>query len=283
MPTPVSMDAGMMAARLQRIAFFACWTAAEIEAICAAAETRLYKKGERIYEAGHANQPGLFVIASGTVRIHHDWPDGRHMLQAVYFPGQLLQLSSFADGVAEPFSCSARSDARLIFIPRRPLIALLQDDPAKVFALAAQLSARSRVDYMAMKLKVRGSHRSHLAAALWYYARGAARYAAPHSAAAQGGITHDLTQDELAAMLGIARQTVNRLMRQMTHDGIIAREGRETRVLDFDRLLAIVEEDGPMPDVVRNDYLDIHMRSELMEAGEVSSRPAGEYGAESAC
>lgn len=277
MPTRISMDAGMMATRLRRIAFFANWTAAEIEAICAAAETRHYDKGEHVYEASHANQPGLFVIASGTVRIHHDWPDGRHMLQAVYFPGQLLQLSSFADGIAEPFSCSARSDARLIFIPRQPLVAEIQSDPAKMSALAAQLSARSRVDYMAMKLKVRGSHRSHLASALWYYARGAAQYGAPACADAQSGIAHDLTQDELAAMLGIARQTVNRLMRQMTHDGIIVREGRETRVLDFKRLLAIVEEDGPMPDVVRNDYLDIHLRAELMEAGGVSDQPAETY------
>jgi CRP-like cAMP-binding protein len=57
-----------------------------------------------------------------------------------------------------------------------------------------------------------------------------------HESAERDELTVDLTQDELAATLGVSRQTVSRVLRDLEKENVVSRERRRIRILDLEKL-----------------------------------------------
>jgi hypothetical protein len=75
----------------------------------------------------------------------------------------------------------------------------------------------------------------------------------------------EVTQDEIAAMFGVARQTINRTMAEFLRKKIVVREGADSvRVIDFRKLVEVLEAEDPVPPEWRSELLswDDRLRAE---------------------
>jgi len=62
-----------------------------------------------------------------------------------------------------------------------------------------------------------------------------------HSEAIEGKTAHRLTQQELASLVGTAREVVGRVLKALEHDGIIDLDQGRITILNRDRLEAASE------------------------------------------
>ena len=72
----------------------------------------------------------------------------------------------------------------------------------------------------------------------------------------------NITQDELAGMIGRSRQRVNEVMRAMEKEGMLRRRGRMIEITDFMLLKQALEEDEPLPPAWGAVLADLQARRE---------------------
>ncbi|HTT99151.1 MAG TPA: Crp/Fnr family transcriptional regulator [Rhizomicrobium sp.] len=226
------------------------------------AEVWHYKRGETIAERGDP-APGVWIIASGSTTSHRSTPNGIYFLQGVLWPGDMFGVNPVIDGWPMPLSHSARRDSLIVLIPRAALFETLRDaERMRSFCTQACLSARST--YESVFAACAESVTCRLAKYLSFLPRRAAfdSMGEPGSPTWVDPAPIDLTQDELAAMLGVARQTLNRTLAPFLRQGIVVRDGEQIRVANFRKLLPYMEENEPLPDIWRNQILswDEHLR-----------------------
>ncbi len=241
---------------LRRAPIFANWPPAALQSLEVASELWRYRKGETIVERGDPAR-GMWLVVGGSVSSFRRYGSSRYMLIGILWPGDVTGLLSTIDGGSMPESASARTDVLLIFIPRTALEFAMQDN-ACFRSLALALSFRARNTNEALYLQATDSLRCQVAKYLVYLPRRSSlkmSTGTPRSATWIDPAPVDVTQSELAAMLGVARQTVNRVMMEFLRKRIVARDGESIRVIDFRGLLAVMEEDEPLPDIWRDEIL----------------------------
>jgi len=224
-------------------------------ALVGAAELWRYEAGEIIAERGDP-ATGLWLVATGSLASYRSSPTGRYMLQGVLWSGQMNGLMPVLDGGPMPLSAAARTQALVVFIPRMALLEILKDNTC-LWSLANYACIRSRIEYESIYTKTMDSIRCQLAKFLAYLPRRTIYLSEgpPDGPDWIDPSPVNLTQDELASMLGVARQTINRLMAPLLRDNIVVRDGDSIRVVDFKGLLAIMEEDEPLPPEWRAEIL----------------------------
>jgi CRP/FNR family transcriptional regulator, cyclic AMP receptor protein len=241
---------------------FADFPQSEMDILERSAEAWHYTRGETIAERGDPPS-GLWVIASGSVTGHRTTPNGKYFLQGVLWPGDLFGLMPLIDGWPMPLSHAARRDCLIVFVSRAALLETLRD-ASRMYSVCAQICARNRVDYEAVFTASVESLRCRLAKYLAYLPRRSTflSMGEPGSPTWVDPSPIDLTQDELAAMLGVARQTLNRTLAPFLRQGIVVRDGEQIRIASFRALLPYMEENEPLPDVWRAQILnwDEHLR-----------------------
>ncbi len=176
----------------------------------------------RSYGAGHVlfttGEPcrGLYVVASGRVRIFRTSPAGREQVLHTEGPGRPVAELPLLDGGPYPASAMTEVESRLAFIPRGEFEALYRANPDVADAIIRELGKRLRhlVD-VAETLAFRD-----VAARLANYL---AQYAEQHGEQTAEGtvIVLDRTREELSQELGTARESVSRALKQLAAQGLI--------------------------------------------------------------
>jgi len=69
------------------------------------------------------------------------------------------------------------------------------------------------------------------------------------------------TQQEIAGMMGVSRQSISKLVTMMVRQGVLRRRGVQVCVSDYLKLIAFMEEDEPIAPDWRNVML---MRHEVL-------------------
>jgi CRP/FNR family cyclic AMP-dependent transcriptional regulator len=245
----------LIAAALRGTRLFADWPESALQPLQDAAELWRYEKDEVIAERGDPAK-GLWLLAAGSVVGYRSSPSGRYQIFGIIWPADVFGLMPVIDGWPMPLSHAARRQALIVFIPLSTMLAALADGE-RMHAVAVFMCARSRVEYEGMYTSAVDSLRCRLAKYLAYLPRRSifVSEGPPGSPGWVDPSPVDLTQDELASMLGVARQTLNRAMRPFLQNGIVAREGDVIRVVDFRRLLAIMEENEPLLPAWRAEIL----------------------------
>ncbi len=272
---------GRIRATLAAVALFAPWPPAKFDALCAAAQLWRYDKGEAVFQASTPAR-GLFVLAQGTMLSARSWPNGKHMATTILRPGWPLAMVSAWDGADFTLDNIARTEVFVVFVPRDAWLNLLRGDAALLAGIVDHLCAQMRQDIEGLQVRAIGSQRCLMAKYLAHLSSQTV-FLPRDNPAGMDPTASDVTQDELAAMLSMSRQTVNRLMKEMERDGILVRRGRNIRVTNFLRLLAIMEEDEPIHPVWRAQIVAWHERTANAAGGTLRPRSAGDSpGAETA-
>jgi CRP/FNR family transcriptional regulator len=193
--------------------------------------SRTVSRGHIVFKEG---DPGdrLFIVLEGKVKIYRAAADGRENLIAVLGAGEMFGELSLFDPGPRTASVSAVTDATLASLDHDDLRPLLLDRPGLGVELLRALAQRLRRTNDAMADLVFTDVPGRVAKALL-------DLAAKFGVAEADGkrVRHDLTQEELAQLVGASRETVNKALSEFAHRGWLRIEGRSVLLLDEERLV----------------------------------------------
>jgi CRP-like cAMP-binding protein len=200
---------------------------AACRALAARTVRRVYETSETLFTAG-AEARGLYVVASGRVRVVRHAAGRRHVLHEEGPGGTLGEVPLF-EGGGYPATAIAAEPTACLVVGRDAIASAMRADPELAWRLLSRLAARVRT----LVERVDGLAARSVAQRL------AALVAARHQSAAGGrsSVTLGGTQQEVAEELGTVREVVVRAVRALCDAGAIEPLGRgRYRVRDADRL-----------------------------------------------
>jgi CRP/FNR family transcriptional regulator, cyclic AMP receptor protein len=205
---------------LQRVPLLAALTDTDRQALARSASRRRYRRGDIIFQK---DDPGhsLFIVARGSVRIYVPSTQGADLTLAVMGPGQFFGDLSLLDGRPRSASAAALGDTHVVVLERSDFVAVIRTRPAAVMSVLAVVVRRLReTDEMASDLAFLDVG-GRLAKKLLDLAE-------TNGVKRQDGVLLDMpvTQEELANMIGVTRESVNRNLSLFRRIGLVAKEGR---------------------------------------------------------
>jgi CRP/FNR family transcriptional regulator len=201
-----------------------------IRALAERAYARRYAAGEVIFLEGEP-AAGLFLVASGTVKISRFSKEGREYILHLQHVGNTFNDVAALDGGPNPATAIAHSDVTLLRVDRRDLQTIITRYPSLAWALIESLARRARhLVGLVQDLSMRNV-RGRLARLLLEQAQ--------HSHDEE--VARFLTQEEMASHLGTVREVVGRALRSLAADGIIEFDRHRIVILDPDRLVEEAE------------------------------------------
>ena len=201
----------------------------------AALEPRFqHRKVERGDVVFHEGAPGdaLYVVVEGKMKIGRTAADGRENLLAVLGPGDLFGELSLFDGMPRTASATAVSDTAVVAaLSAADMQAFLDEQPSAAVPLLSVLATRLRVTNDLMADLVFTDVPGRVAKALLSLAE---RFGEVADVGTR--VAHDLTQEELAQLVGASRETVNKALSDFASRGWLRLDGRAVILLDRERL-----------------------------------------------
>ncbi|MFE7632289.1 Crp/Fnr family transcriptional regulator [Kocuria sp. NPDC057446] len=181
----------------------------------------------------HEGDPGdqLYFIVSGKIKLGRTAPDGRESLVAIMGPGELFGEMALFDPSPRSTSATAVSETRLAGLKHDNLKKVIERSPDVSAQLLQALARRLRRTNESLADLVFSDVPGRVAKALLDLAD---RFGRP----ATDGIlvAHELTQEELAQLVGASRETVNKALAEFVQRGWIRLEARAVVILDLQRL-----------------------------------------------
>jgi CRP-like cAMP-binding protein len=189
--------------------------------------TRTLARADHLFREG---DPGdaLHVVVDGKVKISRTAVDGRENVLAILGPGDLLGELAIFDSQRRGATATAVTDSTLATLNEADFHAWVAECPSAAVELLRALAVRLRQTNEAMADLVFTDVPGRVAKTL---------LALADKFGGEGGrVEHDLTQEELAQLVGASRETVNKALSEFAARGWLRLDGRAVVVLDRDRL-----------------------------------------------
>jgi CRP/FNR family transcriptional regulator len=215
---------------LASVPLFAALDPDAADALAAAMGTRQLERGHVVFREGEAGDR-LFVILDGKVKISRAATDGRENLLVVLGPGEMFGELSLFDPGPRTATATAVTESRLASLDHDDLRPLLLERPGVAVNLLQALAQRLRRTNEAMADLVFSDVPGRVAKALLELAEKFGDIEADGTR-----VRHDLTQEELAQLVGASRETVNKALSEFANRGWLRIEGRSVLLLDAPRL-----------------------------------------------
>jgi CRP/FNR family transcriptional regulator, cyclic AMP receptor protein len=187
-------------------------------------------RGERLFAEGDAGDK-LYIILNGKIKLTKAAPDGRENLLSVHGPGEMFGELSLFDPIPRTSSATAVTGARLAGIAHDDLRTWLSTRPEVAMHLLQALAQRLRRINDVKADLVFTDVPGRVAKALLDLSE---RFGVATPDGVQ--VNHDLTQEELAQLVGASRETVNKALADFTARGWIQLAAKSVLVTDTDRL-----------------------------------------------
>jgi CRP/FNR family transcriptional regulator len=191
----------------------------------------LLPRGERLFEEGDLGDC-LYMVISGKVKLTRTAPDGRESLVSVHGPGDMFGELAMFDPTYRTSAASAVIDARLAEIAHDDLREVLTTRPAVALLLLKVLAQRLRRVTDSNTNLIFTDVPGRVAKALLELA---GKFGTPTDEGVQ--VNHDLTQEELAQLVGASRETVNKALADFAARGWLQLSAKSVLLIDPDRLL----------------------------------------------
>lgn len=213
------------ATALRQIPLFAALGDDDLAHVAAIAVERTYDRGDIILlEGAHAG--ALHYVRSGLVKIFKTSPEGKEQVLRLIGPGHTFNDVPALDGGPNPASAAALEPSAVYLVSSAALRRLIAERPA-VAQAAVQTMAGALRHLVALVEDLSFRHVT---------ARVAKILIDQETEQPDERKRHRLTQQEMAAMAGTAREMVGRALKDLEASGAIAmRQGRAV-VLDRERL-----------------------------------------------
>jgi CRP-like cAMP-binding protein len=226
--TPKPMDV------LRKTPLFATLPDDDLRRVADLALSRRFAKKEAVFREGD-RADGFFIVASGKVKVFKLSGEGKEQILHVLEAGQTFAEAVIFEGGGYPAHAEALTDAELLFLPKRPFVALLERHPVVAIRMLASLSRwLKRMTDLAESLSLKDVEtRLVLYLSEELKARGIP---------ARDGAELELPvgKNVLASRLGTAPETFSRTLKKLQDDGLIAVRGKRIRIVSAGPLFALL-------------------------------------------
>jgi len=201
---------------LAGVPLFAALNDRKLDALLTATTTKRLAAREELY---HKGDPGnqLYAVMSGRLKASAAGLDGKEVVFSIMGPGEVIGEIALLDSKPRSATVEAMEASELLTLHRRDFLPVLERHPRVALQLAAVLAGRLRrlseltEDTLFLTLP------SRLAKKLLSLA---AEYGKPVPEGTR--IDVRLPQGELGEMVGTSRESINKLLRTWTAEGIVS-------------------------------------------------------------
>jgi CRP/FNR family cyclic AMP-dependent transcriptional regulator len=215
---------------LRKVPLFSELEEDEIRQLAELVREHHYKKNVTIF---HVEDPGnaLFILKSGLVKITIEDQNGREIILRMLYPTDFFGDMALLDGMPRSATVSTQEPSDALIIYREHFLQIIEKSPKILLNMTAVLSRRLR--------KV-----NELIRSLAFFdvygkvARVLLNLAAEKGRATEQGTVIDLrlTQQELAELAGMSRETMTRTLRDFQQAGCVRIESGIITILEIDML-----------------------------------------------
>lgn len=215
---------------VRKAPLFAALNDADAEALLQSMSRKQVPRGSELFSEG---DPGdsLYVITAGKVKLGRRSADGRENLLAILGMGEMLGELSLFDPGPRTATATAIADTELVGLAHSDMTEFLKDRPEVGMTMLGALARRLRRTNEALGDLVFTDVPGRVAKALLDLS---SRFGKPVDDGVL--VAHDLTQEELAQLVGASRETVNKALADFSSRGWIKLEARAVTLLDVERL-----------------------------------------------
>jgi CRP-like cAMP-binding protein len=204
---------------------------ADLDALLLHARVERYQAGRAIFAKGSPGR-SMMAIITGGVRISTPSPAGPDIVLTILGAGEVFGEIALIDGADRTADATAISDCELLVLDHRDFIPFLERRADLCILFLKLLCQRLRHTDKQFEEAMFGRLDGRIAMALIRLARGA-------SPGDEGGVTLRITQQELAGMVGAARESVNKQLHVWQKDGVLRLGKRLIEIADIDALQAL--------------------------------------------
>lgn len=199
-----------------------------LEALKADRSTNRYKKKQLIYSEG--NHPSrLFYLQKGKVKTYRRNDDGKELIVGLYNEGDFLGYLPLLEGRTYQETAEALEDTELAIIPRQDFETLLSSNPEVmrkfIGILARNINEKEEqllaIAYNSLRKKVADT-------LVTLYKK--------YNTEGTAGFHIDLSRENLAAIAGVAKESLIRMLGELKEEQLIAMEGSRIRILNYSKL-----------------------------------------------
>ena len=213
---------------LANVGLFAGVPPAELASVSRHAWVLAARRGDLLVGAD-TRLPGVFVVGYGLVKLALRSPDGRERVLRIVTAGQSFGAAAALLGRVPRYEARAVTDGKLIIVPASAMYALMDREPR--FSRSVMKSLAQRVVELSAELE---------AVSLYSSGERLASYldSLAQPARENGGWTVRLPVSKtlVAARLGMKKETLSRLLRRLSAEGLIEVSRREIAIRDRDAL-----------------------------------------------
>jgi CRP-like cAMP-binding protein len=207
----------------------------ELEILTAHTTEQVYKKGEIIFREG-AYPAGIFFIKEGKAKKYKLDKDGKEQIIYVANKGELIGYHAILAEDRYPDSGAVLEESVVAFIPREDFLETLEHSDVLNRRLLKTLSHEFAVLANSLSLFTQKSVRERLALQLIVLRE---KYKVNFEPGMPVAI--NMGRDDLASLVGTARENVVRVLSEFKEAGIVETKGRKIIVLNVKPLIKIAD------------------------------------------
>ena len=193
---------------------------------------QIIKKGQTIFEEG--NYPhGLYCVNNGKIKVTQTGIDGKEHIVHLSKDGDVMGYRAVLSG--DKYSCSAVAleQSSICFIPTKVFISMVEKDPKLAFKIIHLFSDELKTAERKITDIAQKSVKERLAQGLLLLKES---YGLESD---NSTINILMTREDIANMVGTARETVIRLLFELDREGTIGLVGKKIKILDQNKLLRL--------------------------------------------
>lgn len=205
----------------------------DFELLTANKTEQYYSKGEIIFREA-AYPSGIFYIVEGKVKKYKVDKDGKEHIIYVANRGELIGYHAILSEDRYPDSASALEKSKIAFIPKEDFLLTLQQSAVLSKRLLKTLSHEFAVLANSLSVFAQKSVRERLALQLIVL-----REKYKENFQAGMPVEINISRDDLASIVGTARERAVRILTEFKEAGIVETKGRKIIVHDVKQLIQI--------------------------------------------
>jgi len=188
-------------------------------------------RGQTLFKEGDAGDR-LFVVVDGKLKLGTTAKDGRENLLSILGPGDMFGELSLFDPGPRTATATAVVDSKLLALANDQVIGWVKEHPQVSLQLLGRLAQRLRKANDVLSDLVFADVPGRVAKAILELGE---RFGTKKDDGLH--VNHELTQEELAQLVGASRETVNKALADFATRGWVKLEPRAVIVLDYERLV----------------------------------------------
>jgi len=215
---------------LRQVPLFRTLQKEDIESLSAAIGMQSVKRGDVLFRKGSEGTV-LYIIKEGRIKIVLPSKDGSEVILAIFSETDFFGEMALLDGIPRSADAIALEDCELLVLNRADFLSFLMENENAMQSVLSSLSMRLRKtdDHLEDTCFLNISAR---------FAKKLIELADTYSNESESMplIDLDLTQSDLASMIGATRESVNKEIRLLREKGLITTTGGKIRICNLERL-----------------------------------------------